>query len=271
MLKVTRIAVQKRNKNRYNIFIEKAGKEEYAFSLEEDTLIKEALKKGQTLDKETMDRLMRSDELSKVYNQALNYLSYRMRSTKELIQYLSDKEIDQEQIHRIITRLEKQNLLDDQAFADAYVATKVKTTFKGPERLKTELFQKGISEEFIEHALIQYSDAKQIKLIKQWLIKQAKKTTRQSHRQGLLKMKQQLIQKGFSQSVIEPAFHQDQSLEKDDEQEWEALVYQGEKAIRRYQPKAEGYMLIQKVKGVLYRRGFSQEQIERFSEQYIQE
>lgn len=268
MSKVTRIAIQKNNKNRYNVFIEEAGEEQYAFSVEEETLINEGLKKGQTLDQSTIDTLMAKDTLHKAYNQALNYLSYRMRSVKELIVYLTEKDIEAEQIHIIVNRLKKQKILDDQAFAEAYVSTKIKTTFKGPEQIKRELIQKGIVNEQIEYALMQYEEAEQVELIRNWLDKQAKKSTRHSHRQALLKMKQQLIQKGFGHSVIERAI-QTKTLERDEHQEWQALVYQGEKAVKRYRSKAEGYALIQKVKGALYQKGFPQEQIEHFVDQYI--
>lgn len=268
MSKVTRIVLQKGNKHRYNIFIKDRTDERYAFSVEEETLINEGLKKGQELNQAQIEALVAKDNFHKGYNQALIYLGYRMRSTKELSQYLIDKGIEPEQIDLIIYRLKKEKILDDQAFADAYVSTKVKTTFKGPEQIKRELIQKGIGSDQIDQALMKYPEEEQVELIEKWLIKQTKKTSRHSHRQAIIKMKQQLSQKGFDQSVIERAFQSIQ-LKKDEEHEWRSLVYQGEKAIRRYHSKAEGYELIQKVKGALYQRGFDQGEIERFIDQFV--
>lgn len=270
MVKVTRIAVQKKNKGRYNIFIEKDGKEEYGFSLEEETLINEGLYKNQEVAHETIDRLMRVDDLNKAYSRALNYLSYRMRSTKELSQYLSDKEIDQEQINEIIVRLKKQKLLDDQAFADAFVRTKMNTSSNGPERIRTDLFKKGIKGEIVDRALLHFSEDIQKERIEQWVNKQTKKTTRNSHRQSVQKIEQQLVRKGFDLSVIKQTT-QEMSLEKDEQEEWQALIYQGERALKRYQTKSEGFELQQKIKASLYQKGFNQDDIERFINDYFQE
>ena len=90
MSKVTRISVQKKNKNRYNIFLQEEGEERYAFSVEEETLIEAGLRKGQILDRDMIKSLERKDLLHKSYNRAINYLSYRMRSIKEIADYLSE-------------------------------------------------------------------------------------------------------------------------------------------------------------------------------------
>ncbi|HHU18920.1 MAG TPA: recombination regulator RecX [Bacilli bacterium] len=268
MTKITKITTQKRNKHRYNIFIEKNSKEQYAFSVEEETLISEGLKKGLVLDRITMEHLMRADHLNKTYNKVLNYLSYRMRSTEEVRTYLLEHELEEEQIQVLIDRLNRQKLLDDQAFANAFVKTKVNSGFRGPGQIRTELFQKGIKQSLIEQALTCYSESDQVERIEAWLTKQIKKTTRQSHRQQMNKLKQQLLQKGFDHSIIEHAFQQI-TFKKDEQEEWQSLVYQGEKALRRYQTKAEGYLLLQKIKASLYRKGFNQELINRFIEQHV--
>lgn len=265
---ITRITIQKNNQHRYNIFIKKEGKEQYGFSVEEETLISEGLKKGKKLDQVKINELMRTDDLNKAYNSAIHYLSYRMRSTKEIKDYLLKKELDEEQIGVIIERLNRHKLLDDQAFAEAYVTTKMNTGFKGPEQIRIELVQKGIKHEMIDYALQFYSEQKQLILIEKWLGKQMKKSARQSYRQRINKMKQQLMQKGFQQSTIEQAFQQ-YELDKDDDQEWQALVYQGEKALRSYQAKSEGYQLVQKIKASLYRKGFNQDLIERFIDEHL--
>lgn len=268
MTKITKITTQKRNKHRYNIFTKKNGEEQYAFSVEEETLISEGLKKGLVLDPITIEHLTRADHLNKTYNKVLNYLSYRMRSTQEIRIYLREQELEEEQVQVIIDRLDKQKLLDDQAFATAFVATKMNSGFRGPGQIRTELFQKGIKQPLIEQALTHYSESDQVERVVAWLTKQMKKSTRQSHRQQINKLKQQLLQKGFNQSIIDHAFQQT-AFKKDEQEEWQSLVYQGEKALRRYRTKAEGYLLNQKIKASLYRKGFSQEQINRFIEQHV--
>lgn len=271
MFTITRITVQRKRKNRYNVFIKQAGqdKERYGFSLEEDTLIKDGVRKGQTLDQAAIDGLMKQDRMDKAYHRALGYLGHRMRSIKEMRTYLYDKEIDEEQVKIVIKRLLEQKFLDDEAFAIAYVRTKVKTTFRGPGVIKRELFQKGVHSEMIDLALKEYPESEQVRQISKWLAKQIKKTSRDSHRHFQMKRRAQLADKGFSQDVINEALDIT-DMKKGEEDEWQALIYQGERALRRYQRKSEGYQLTQKIKASLYQKGFNQDLINRFIDHHLE-
>ncbi|WLR42669.1 hypothetical protein LC087_18640 [Bacillus carboniphilus] len=44
---ITRITTQKNNRNRYNVYIEEKGREKYAFSVDEHTLVNFQLQKGE--------------------------------------------------------------------------------------------------------------------------------------------------------------------------------------------------------------------------------
>lgn len=268
MPKVSRITKQKRNKQRYNIFLEHSGQEAYGFSVEEDTLISETIHKGQELDQITIDALLAKDTVHKGYSLALTYLGFRMRSIQEMKQYLAKKEIDSEHITVIITRLCNEQLLNDQAFAKAFVQTKINTTSKGPLLVKKELMEKGVNGEISEQALAAYTVDEQVGKIVKWLGKQANKTSQHAYSQRIIKQKQNLMQKGFTHQVIAIAFEQVKQP-KDDDQEWRAVIYQGERILRKHARKWEGVELEQKVKASLYQKGFGLEMIERFIEEYI--
>ncbi|WP_067840797.1 recombination regulator RecX [Amphibacillus sediminis] len=267
MFTITKITVQKKQ-NRYNIFLtDQAGNESYAFSVEEDLLIREGLKKGLKLDQATIESLRDKDNLQKGYSQALVYLGYRVRSVQEMRGYLVEKEYHPEQVTLIINRLISEKLLDDHAFAVAFVDTRKQTSTKGPQSIKRELTEKGVAQTIINQALTRYTFEEQIAKVQKWLAKQSKRTSRQSHRQTQLKYKQTLMQKGFELDVIEQALAN--ANDYNNEEEWNAIVYQGKKAFERYSRKTEGFQLVQKVKGFLYQKGFSLEQIDMFVDQYL--
>ncbi len=140
---VTKISVQKRNKSRYNLFLDRGQGEEYAFSVDEDLLIKYGLKKGLELDEKELMKLIDEDEQKKAYHLAINYLSYRMRSVEEVRAYLQKKEKEERHIEAVIKQLINQRLLNDTEFADAFIRTKKITLMKGPLKLKQELVTKG--------------------------------------------------------------------------------------------------------------------------------
>ena len=268
MQKISRITVQKKNKNRYNIFLVKDAKEVYGFSVQEETLIAERLQKGMELEDATIESLLAKDTIHKGYSLALNFLSYRMRSIKAMKEYLQKKEIDAEHITVIINRLINEKWLDDAAFAEAFIRTKVQTTSKGPLVVKKELIEKGVSVEKADEALIHYSIDEQLEKAVKLIKKNSRKSAKQSFQQQQNKIKQSLMQKGFSQGIIQEAFTQVTQV-KDQDQEWDAVVFQGEKILRRYTNKYQGSELRHKVKASLYQKGFSLDEIEKFIEHYI--
>lgn len=268
MAKLTKITTQKKHKSRYNIFLDKGNGEEYGFSVDEDVLVKYRLQKNMDLDDATIQALIQTDTLHKSYSLAINYLSYRMRSEKEIRDYLKDKETDPEQIEEVIKKLDQERLLDDQEFANSLVRTRIMTSSKGPLLLKKELLDKGVSAVKADEAITFYSFDKQYEKALKFAEKKMKNDGRKSYRQQIQSVQQTLMQKGFKGDVIQEVLA-NLPEDEDENTEWEAVVYQGEKLLRKFQSKTEGYELKQKVKSGLYRKGFTFDLIDRFIEEYV--
>ena len=98
---VTKITVQKKRKDRFNVFIDG----EYAFPISEGVLIKVGLHKGMTLTKERSAEIEKENYDYMAYTTAVNYLSYSLRSEKEVRKKLYDEEISPDAIERALTRL----------------------------------------------------------------------------------------------------------------------------------------------------------------------
>ncbi|RDY69997.1 recombination regulator RecX [Halobacillus trueperi] len=270
MAKLTKITTQKKHKNRYNIFLDKGNGEEYGFSVDEDVLVKYRLQKNMELDDALINALIQTDTLHKSYTLAINYLSYRMRSEKEIRDYLKDKETDPEHIEEIVSRLNKERLLDDQEFANSLVRTRIMTSSKGPFLLKKELLEKGVSAVKADEAITHYSFDKQYDKALKFAEKKLKNDGRKSYRQQVQNVQQTLMQKGFQGDVIQEVLA-NLPEDEDEDTEWEAVIYQGEKLLRKFKSKAEGYELKQKVKSGLYRKGFTFDLIDRFIDEYVKE
>lgn len=270
MPEIAKITTQKKSAQRYNIFLKEKDKEKYAFSVDEDILIQFHLRKGLFLTPQQIEQIKEKDISFKAYSLALKYLSYRMRSEREIIDYLETKEIEEVYIDEITARLTQEGLLDDLAFSEAYVRTKIETTNKGPNMIKKELIGKGIRPDYIEQALSNYSYEKQYEKIEKWVSKKLRSDSRKSLKQQLDSIKQSLVQKGFSFEIITDVLT-DLEMERDSEKEYQALVYQGEKLLTKHQRKESGFALEQKVKAGLYRKGFSSEAIDRFIEETLKD
>lgn len=262
MIVIKRITVQQKNKDRFNVFIDKGQGEEYGFSVDQDTFIKFQLKKGMEFDEDEMVSLLIENEIKKAFNISLHYLSYRMRSSEEIAVYLKDKEYNESTISEVLKRLTSYNFINDLEFAKAFVRSKARTSSKGPNLIKQELLQKGVTLKDIEQALYEYSIDDQIQNALTYATKKSNATSKKSSAQVKNNIIQTLHQKGFSSEVITEALNEI-DMKKDNSMEWDALIYQGEKAMRK-NAAFQGWEFNQKVKQYLYRRGFSSELIDKF-------
>lgn len=260
---ITKISVQKNNKERFNIFLDKGKGEEYAFSVDEDVLIKYRLTKGMKLDELLLTEINFYDEIRKAYNSAVQYLAKRKRTEAEVRSFLQEKETAESVIREVILKLYNYKFLDDEDYAASYVRTRMNTADKGPEVIKRELQQRGVDDLLIDKAMREYPFERQFETALQLCEKFALKNQRDSKRVLKQKMEQLLLRKGFPYDMITSVIAELDEEQDDTEEEMKALRFQGEKAHRKY-AKLDPYKYQQKMKETLYRKGFSLELIEQY-------
>lgn len=271
---ISKITTQKKRTDRYNIFLDDGQGEEYAFSVDEAVLIQFQLRKSMELTKEMIEEILSEDKIRKGYHYAINFLSYRMRTKKEMNDYLTKKELGEEDIRIVIQRLTKEDYLNNLEFAKAFVRSRINLTLKGPGAIKKELFEKGVSEADINESLELFSMDQQLEKVMTFIEKKSTRNGRTSRKEQDRKVYSLLLSKGFSQDIIQQALSilkeqedEIEQVEADLDEEWQAVTYQGEKAMKKYQSK-DGWEKKQKVKQFLYARGFSMELIAKFIDEY---
>jgi regulatory protein len=144
---ITRLVMQKNDKERVNIYLDGV----FAFGL----ALTEAmhLKVGQVLSEEEITALQQEDEFLKAYQRALDYLARRPRSQREIERYLHKKEVSEEYIERVCHRLIELGFLDDLSFALYWIENREAFRPRGAQALRYELRQKGVDETIIAQAL----------------------------------------------------------------------------------------------------------------------
>ena len=95
---------------------------------------------------------MTSELFSAIYNKALDILSRREHSVLELKQKLKKKYDIEDDIEETISRLKKNNLLNDYRFSESYVVYRKRKGF-GPIKISKELESKGVAEVIIFEVL----------------------------------------------------------------------------------------------------------------------
>ncbi|MCR6110019.1 recombination regulator RecX [Bacillus sp. A301a_S52] len=259
---ISKITAAKKRKGRFHIYIKVNNKDQYAFTVSENLLVQEQLLKGKEISEDEMSMLQEKDDLDKMMQKVLNFLSYRMRSELEVSTYLKDHEVSDDQIGEIMDRLRELQFINDRLFAEAFVRTKRDTGKKGPLIIQQELYQKGISQALIDDVMTQYSAELQL----QHAITMIEKKQSSYKNEGLKKKQQKLIQfiiqRGYSQSIAVEAL-KEAELKEDPEIEWQAVEKQGEKAWKKYEKKPE-WERDQRIKQFLFSRGFTTELIEQW-------
>jgi regulatory protein len=144
---ITALVAQKRNKERVNVYLDG----EFAFGLAMVEALK--LRKGQSLTDEDITRLKALDEIEVAHERALNFLSYRPRSSEEVRRNLREKQFAEQTIETVIERLERAGLVDDEAFARFWVDNRERFGPRSRRALRYELRQKGVPDTAIQAAL----------------------------------------------------------------------------------------------------------------------
>lgn len=149
---ITKLEVQKRDKDRVSVYLDG----EYAFSV--SMLAAARLQREQVLSADDIAELQREGDAHLAYQRAVRYLGYRPRSTAEIERYLAGKGHSSEAIADVIARLERQDYLDDTAFAKFWVQNREQFRPRGRKALAYELRQKGVGREAIDAALQDFGE-----------------------------------------------------------------------------------------------------------------
>jgi regulatory protein len=148
-MKITAIKQQVKRADRYSIFVD----DKYAFSLSESGLLQQGLATGQEFDAVQLQALREASGADKAYGNALRFVAMRPRSEWEMQAYLRRKEVDEPVAEQIMQRLRSSGLLDDAAFARAWVSTRRLLRNMSKRRLQQELKQKHVPEHIVEQVL----------------------------------------------------------------------------------------------------------------------
>ena len=95
---------------------------------------------------------MNDDAFKVVYNKALDIISRREHSQKELTGKLLNKFSEEEIVNSVINNLVEKNLLNDTRYSEAYVVSRKRKGF-GPKKIMYELIARGVIENIAYNAI----------------------------------------------------------------------------------------------------------------------
>lgn len=200
MRTVTAIEPQKKNPRRVNVYLDG----EFAFGL--TRVVAAWLTIGQTLAEEKLASLQAEEARENVYQKALHFLSYRPRSTAEVRQNLNKHNVPETLIEATLERLQHNGLVNDEAFAHAWVENRTEFRPRSRSALRMELRRKGLNDEVIQSILEESVDDEA--LAQQAARKYVRRLEGLERSEFRHKLSGFLARRGFSYSTIAPLVSQ---------------------------------------------------------------
>lgn len=152
---ITAITPQIKDKDRCNIFVDNV----FYCGMELETVIKNKLKAGQAIDKDSLALLQLESEKSVALDKAMGFISNSIKTAKNVREYLIKKGYTDVVADYAVNKLSEYKYIDDKEYARAYVANYSKV--KGAKLIRLELRAKGISDEDMAEALESIADEKE--------------------------------------------------------------------------------------------------------------
>lgn len=149
MMKITSILAQKKNCNRYDIYIDY----KYAFSADFDEVIKYGLKEDIYFSEEEFKTIISEIQYKNALNTALRFLNVKSRTENEVRKKLSRNDYDNYVIDRVILRLKELGYLDDYHYTKLYIEDRMNLKPLGKKKLSIELKNKGVDPDIIEKVI----------------------------------------------------------------------------------------------------------------------
>ncbi len=221
----------------------------------EDLILKYDLLLHKEISEEQKDQLQKENVEQQAYYDALKYLKVRLRSVKEMADYLKRRGYSQPNIDFATSKLITQGYLNDQTFAHAYVQDALLCTLHGPLKIRSELEKKGIERNLIEEALQEISPETLQERIAKLIYKKQKMNHNKSNQILKQKIMMDLITQGYPKALIQEelahtTFKDDLDLRKKEQ----------EKLYEKLKKKYTGQELEYKVRQKMYQKGFTYEE-----------
>ena len=195
---ITQIAVQAKDKNRCNLYLD--GK--FFCGLNIETVIKYKLKVGVSVTETELDAIQYDSEKLQALAKATNYLSKALKTERQMKDYLLGKGYGNAVVFFVIDKLKEYGYIDDLLYAQSYLRTYKDK--KGVKLIAYELKLKGVDGDIISTALSEFEESENpaIAIAQKFCV--GKEVTKEL----VQKLYRKLLSKGFTYDQVKQAIDQ---------------------------------------------------------------
>ena len=222
----------------------------------DEVIIKNNLLYKKDITSKEIDEIEKLNTFYNIYDKAIKHISKKMRSTKEIKEYLEGYDLSGKEEEELINKLKKIGMINDEMYVKAYVSDKIHLSSDGPNKIKNELLKNNIKEEIIDEELSKIDEEELINKVKR-IINKKVRTSKTSSYNTRQKIYLELTNLGYSKELIDKCYNDD----RDDESFLERDFNKIYKDVSRKETDENKIYL--KIKQKLYQKGYKLEQIDR--------
>lgn len=222
----------------------------------DDVILNNGLLFNKEIDEDLLNKLNVESNYYDIYYKTLNYITRKLRSEKEINEYIDKLKVNENDKKNIIKKLKEIGFIDDKKFTKAYISDRINLSNDGPYKIKKELLNHNIDEEFIDENLSKIDNEMIIDKISKLISKKIKNS---KYTGFILKQKtvEYLVNLGFDRGIVS-SIYDEFDINND-----ELLKKEYEKIYKKLSIKYRGKELENKVKNKLFKKGFTIEEINR--------
>ena len=184
------------NNGQYKIYLSDGT----ILKINSDVIINNNLLYKKEIDNTLLNKILKENDNANIYNKCVKYISVRLRSKKEIIDYLKKSNIDN--TTDIVDKLTKNNLINDEVFTKAFIKDKINFTSYGPYRIRQELNKYNIDNEIIDKYIKDIDEEILIDKVDKQINKMIKSNRKYSGNILKSKIYNNLYNNGFDKDMI---------------------------------------------------------------------
>ena len=184
MAVITKIEAQKRKEDRVNIYVD----EKFFMAIYKELVFTFNLKKGDNIDEEYLKKILKDEMFLKGKNKALNILS--------------NEDFEEDTVDDVIDFLKKYNFINDGELASKIVNTNVNLNKYGKNKIKQNLYNKGIEKSAIDEAISEIDYDAEFENALYLAQKRYDRVKNEDPKKAYAKIANHLAYKGFNYDII---------------------------------------------------------------------
>lgn len=245
--------IKKLSNGKYNLLMDDNSK----IIAYDEVIINNNLLYNNEIDSDLLNKINNENSFYKIYNKVIKLISVRLRSEHEIIDYLNNNNINENDQKKIIDLLKLNNLINDDLFVKSYIYDKINLSNYGPNKIKRDLLNYNIDDSIINSEIENIDKNLIINKIDKLVNKKINSNNKYSNYILKQKLIIYLIDLGFDKDDIVLVLNNYDFYDDD-------LIYKNyDKLYKKLSQKYSDKILYQKIKEKLYRMGFSLSQIDK--------